>query len=185
MNGVGERGASEARGRLAEELREVDPVLASMYELAVGVLEGSDLDRAAAAMIGHAVREISNRLPHRLGLVEGVVLPERVDTTEALDGLARAYAAEFEQAGLRQERLGGEASLRDDPIVLSPEMRKAVELAVAAHLQISGNAAQKRAYVASWEPSAAGATTAMFGTTFAYFMSYAHLDKKQRPAPSR
>jgi hypothetical protein len=184
QNGADEADVQAEQGDLEVLLSGVHQVLADLYRHAVQLVEQSEYNRAVVALISHAVREISNNLAHYLGLAEGVKLPPRADVTVAMKGLA----AQLHEVGSQLESLPSEET--DDALTeggdYSIRLREAVQEAVAADAKAAGNAQRIRAFVAAWELSAEPtATTAMFGSAFEFFMSYAHLDRvaKDRTPP--
>lgn len=168
-----------ARHELEKTLGKLHQSLADLYRQAVQLVEQSEYNRAVVLLISHAVREISNNLAHHLGLVEGVSLPPRIDVTAAMRNLAQLYEAGSQWEGLPSEESG---ETKPDDLTegrdYSIRLRQAVQGAVAANAAATGNVKRLRAFVAAWELSTdPNPTTAMFGSVFDFFMSYAHLDR--------
>lgn len=181
--------SSPDREQLEKALGNMNQDLADLYRQAVRLLECSERNRAVIVMISHAVREIANNLAHHLGLVEGVDFPPSVDVSTPVGELARLWDAEGLRSadpsptagdpGVGELAEGRDESIRRNlPVPVSENVYMAVEAVLEAHSKAADSARRRQAFVAAGNGTTPDDPTAkLFGATFGFFMSYAHLDR--------
>ncbi|MFD4606470.1 hypothetical protein ACFWPQ_51800 [Streptomyces sp. NPDC058464] len=181
--------AATKRGELERKLADLDQDLADLYHEAVDLLNDTRYNRAVVMMLSHAVRELANNLAHHLGLMEGIQFPASVDTSTPIGTLARLWEAEGfnspnssttnSSPGLVELTEGLDETIREKPPVRITEgIYAAIETLIAAHSRVAANARQRQAFIAAGNSATPHDPTAkLFGATFDFFMSYAHLDR--------
>jgi hypothetical protein len=177
------------RDGLERKLAGLHPDLADLYRVAVELLASAKRDKGVIVMISHAVRELANNLAPQLGLVEGVQLSSSVDTSTPVATLAKLWEKEGPQSarfspptgepGLVELSGGSDESIQERiPARITESIYAAIEMVISAHSGATGNARQRQAFIAVGRSASPRDPTArLFGATFDFFMSYAHLDQ--------
>ncbi|MGW5354744.1 hypothetical protein ACWERV_30060 [Streptomyces sp. NPDC004031] len=174
---------------LEKRLGELHRDLAELYRLSVSLLATAASNKGALVLLAHAVREIVNNLAHQLGVAEGFSFPPSVDTATPMGALTKLWTDEGPSSGnsSKSHRAHSTTELsegHDETIRETSSLRitkgiyQAIEMAIAAHSSATGNARQRQAFIAIGTATPPHDPTAtLFGTTYDFFMGYAHLDR--------
>ncbi len=133
---------TEARREILAWLKRNAPSLAELYEGAVLILRQHSLP-GQTRFIGHAVREIRNRLPDAFS---GPTRGQRLDYTKRLAAISTAWT----NAGLHEYAIPSDAEFHSpptvdnsrNPIKIPPEIYRLIDDLIADHLNVPETRAQ-------------------------------------------
>jgi hypothetical protein len=167
-----------ARKSLSEQLRQLNPVIASLYDRVLATLAEQPVTIDGLLVICHCVREIANNLPEAFGDVDD--LPAWSDVSARAADLVRSWNKHMGPATDYVSPPPQDDDVTSSPVLVSvnAELIMAANGAVQASESATGNAYKRySAVVLGRLETGTDATVTMYKKAVQFFTSRAHLNK--------